>query len=145
MIIANCPGEGGASLARRDYGETIKSITERYGYWFDENLKKFAADPNQLPVDMHELIALTAPRPVYVTGAEDDRWADPKGEFLACVAAAPVFELFGKRGLGTDQLPPLNQPIMRDIGFHIRTGKHEVTSFDWDQFLAFADMHLRAR
>jgi hypothetical protein len=145
MVIANCPGEGGASLARRDYGETIKSITERYGYWFDENLKKFAADPNQLPVDMHELIALTAPRPVYVTGAEDDRWADPKGEFLACVAAAPVFELFGKRGLGTDQLPPLNQPIMHDIGFHIRTGKHEVTSFDWDQFLAFADMHLRAR
>jgi hypothetical protein len=80
-----------------------------------------------------------------VTGAEDDRWADPKGEFLACVAAAPVFELFGKRGLGTDQMPPLNQPIMHDIAFHIRTGKHEVTSFDWDQFLAFADMHLRAR
>ena len=143
MVIANCPGEGGASLARRDYGETIKSITERYGYWFADNLKKFAADPNQMPVDMHELIALSAPRPIYVTGAEDDRWADPKGEFLAMVAAGPVYELFGKHGLGTDQMPPLNQPIMHDLGFHIRTGKHEVTSFDWDQFLAFADMHFK--
>ena len=144
MVIANCPGEGGASLARRDYGETIQSITDRYGYWFADNLKKFAADPNQMPVDMHELMALIAPRPLYVTGAEDDRWSDPKGEFLAMVAAAPVYELFGKKGLGTDQMPPLNQPIMHDLGFHIRTCKHEVTSFDWDQFLAFADLHFHS-
>lgn len=142
MVIANCPGEGGASLARRNYGETLKSITERYGYWFDANLAKFADDPNQLPVDMHELIALSAPRPVYVTGAEDDKWADPKGEFLALVAAAPVYQLFAKQGLGTDEMPALNQPILHDIGFHIRAGKHEVTAFDWDQFLAFADRHL---
>jgi hypothetical protein len=143
MVIANCPGEGGASLARRDYGETIKSITDRYGYWFDENFKKFAADPNQLPADMHELLALSAPRPLYVTGAEDDRWADPKGEFLALVAAGPVYQLFGKQGLDTDTMPAVNQPILHDVGFHIRTGKHEVTAFDWDQFLAFADRHLR--
>lgn len=143
MIIANCPGEGGAALARRDYGETIASITQRYGYWFAANFARFADDPNKMPVDMHELIALGAPRPVYVDGAEDDRWADPKGEFLAMVAAGPVYQLFGEQGLGISEMPPLNQPVMHDLGFHYRTGKHEVTPFDWDQFLAFADMHFK--
>jgi len=143
MIIANCPGEGGASLARRNYGETIKNITDVFPYWFAPNLAHYAERVDQLPVDMHELIALAAPRPVYVTGAEDDRWADPKGEFLACVAAGPVYRLLGAQDLGTDQMPPLNTPVMHTIGFHIRTGGHAVTPFDWDQFLKFADMHLR--
>ena len=147
MVIANCPGSGGASLWRAAIsGETILDMTtSRDAFWFADNLKKFAADPDRLPVDMHELIALNAPRPVYVTAAEDDRWTDPKGEFLAMVAAAPVFQLFGKQGLGTDQMPPLDRPIMHDLGFHIRTGKHDVTAFDWDQFLAFADMHFHSR
>lgn len=143
MVISSCPGEGGASLARRNYGETIKDLTDVFPYWFAANLAKYAEHVDQLPVDMHELIALSAPRPVYVTGAEEDRWADPKGEFLACVASGPVYRLLGAQDLGTDEMPPLNTPIMHTIGFHIRTGKHEVTSFDWDQFLKFADMYLR--
>ncbi len=143
VVIANCPGEGGASLARRNYGETIKNLTDRFPYWFAENLKKYAANVNLLPGDTHELIALLAPRPVYVTGAEDDRWADPKGEFLALVAAGPVYRLLGAQDLGTDQMPAVNQPILRTMAFHVRTGKHEVTDFDWEQFLAFADMRLR--
>ena len=142
MVIANCPGEGGASLARRNYGETLATTTPQ---WYAANLMKFAGDPNRLPIDTHELIALSAPRPLYVTGAEDDRWSDPKGEFLAVVAAGPVYALLGKQGLGTDQMPPLNKPIMHDLGFHIRTGKHAVTAFDWDMFLAFADLHFRAK
>ena len=129
----------------REYGETIKTLTDAFGYQFAANYKKYADDPNKLPVDTHELIALIAPRPVYITGAEDDRWADPKGEFLACVAAGPVYKLLGKEDLGTDQMPLLNTPIMHTIGYHYRTGKHEVTAFDWDQFLAFADIHLRGR
>ena len=143
MVIANCPGEGGASLARRDYGETIASITTRYGYWFAPKLAEFAAHVDQLPVDTHELIALIAPRPVYVTGAVDDQWADPKGEFVACVAAGPVYRLLGEKDLGTDQMPEMNQPIMHTIGYHIRDGKHDVLPFDWDQYLKFMDMHFR--
>jgi len=145
MVLSSCSGEGGASLARRNYGETIKTLTDAFGYQFATNYKKYANDLDKLPVDTHELIALIAPRPVYITGAEDDRWADPKGEFLACVTAGPVYKLLGKADLGTDQMPPLNTPIMRTIGYHYRSGKHEVTEFDWDQFLAFADMYLRGR
>ncbi len=145
MVLSSCSGEGGASLARRNYGETIANLVDSFPFWFCDNFKKYANHADQLPVDTHELIALIAPRPVYVTGAEEDRWADPKGEFLACVAAGPVYRLLGAQDLGTDQMPPLNQPILHTLAFHIRTGKHAVTAFDWDQFLAFADMHLRAR
>jgi hypothetical protein len=145
MVLSSCSGRGGASLWRRNYGETLHSMSGAFPYWFGANLLKYANRVDQLPVDSHELIALIAPRPVYITGAEDDRWADPRGEFLACVAAGQVYRLLGGQDLGTDQMPPLNQPIMHTIAFHIREGKHAVTAFDWDQFLAFADMHLRAR
>ncbi len=143
MVISSCSGEGGASLYRRDYGETIANLVGAFPYWFSASFQGFNGHADRLPVDAHELIALIAPRPVYITGGEDDRWADPRGEFLACVGAGPVFRLLGAQDLGTDQMPPLDRPIMHTIGFHVRTGKHAVTSFDWDQFLTFADMHLR--
>jgi len=143
LIIANCPGEGGASLSRRNYGETVKNLTTHFPYWFCTNYQKYADHVDRLPVDAHELIALSAPRPVYITGAEDDKWADPKGEFLAEVAASPVYRLLGKKGIGTDQMPLVHQPIMETLGFHIRAGKHDVTAYDWDQFLKFADLRLR--
>jgi hypothetical protein len=116
---------------------------DSFPYWFDGNYQKFDGHADQLPVDAHELIALIAPRPVYITGAEDDQWADPKGMFLAGVAAGPVYKLLGAQGLETDQMPPLNQPIMHTVAFHVRDGKHEVTAYDWEQFLAFADKKLR--
>ncbi len=143
MVLASCSGEGGASLSRRNYGETVKNLVDRFPYWFCANYRKYADRVDDLPVDAHELIALNAPRPVYITGAEQDQWADPRGEFLAAVAAGPVYRLLGAQDLGTDEMPALNQPIMHTLGFHYRTGKHEVTAFDWDRFLAFADMHLR--
>ena len=145
MVISSCSGEGGASLARRNYGETIRNLVDVFPYWFCSNFRQYADHADQLPIDTHELIALVAPRPVYVTGAEEDKWADPKGEFLACAAAGPVYRLLGAMGLGTDQMPPLNQPIMHTIGFQYRTGGHAVTAYDWEQFLGFADMHLQAR
>ncbi len=147
MVISNCSGEGGASLARRNFGETIADLVDAKGFpqWFNTNFRKYAGHADQLPVDAHELIALIAPRPVYVTGAQDDRWADPKGEFLACVAAGRVYELLGKRGLETDIMPAVNKPIMQTIAYHVRSGKHTVTDFDWDQFLVFADRYLRGR
>jgi len=144
MVLSSCSGEGGASLARRNYGETVRNLVDVFPYWFCANFQKYAGHADQLPVDAHELIALNAPRPVYVTAAEEDKWADPRGEFLACVAAGPVYRLLGAQDLGTDQMPPLNQPILHTLAFHFRTGQHSVTAFDWDQFLAFADTHLRA-
>jgi len=143
LAIANCPGEGGASLSRRNYGETIANLVDVFPYWFTGRYAEYADGVDKLPVDAHELIALIAPRPVYITGAEDDQWADPKGEFLACVAAGPVYRLLGAQDLGTDQMPALNHPIQHTIAFHYRTGKHEVTAYDWDQFLTFAVAHLR--
>jgi hypothetical protein len=144
MVISSCSGEGGASLARRNYGETVTNLLDAFPYWFSGSFERYRDHADQLPVDAHELISLIAPRPVYITGAEDDRWGDPKGEFLACVAAGPVYRLLGAQDLGTSEMPPLNQPIMHTIGYHIRTGKHAVTGFDWDQFLTFTDMHLRS-
>ena len=143
MVISSCSGEGGASLSRRNYGETISNLTGAFPYWFCNNFQRYAGHADQLPVDTHELIALIAPRPVYITGGETDRWADPKGEFLACVAAGRVYRLLGAEGLETDQMPQLDQPIMHTISYHIHKGGHAITAFDWDQFLSFADLRLR--
>src|SRR4029077_15879288 len=145
MVLSSCSGEGGASLARRNYGETVTNLVDAFPYWFSGNFQKYRDHADQLPVDAHELISLIAPRPVYITGAEDDRWGDPKGEFLAFASAGPVCRLLGAQSLETTEMPPLNKPVMRTIGFHVRSGKHAVTPFDWDQFLSFADMHLRGR
>jgi len=143
MVLSSCSGEGGASLARRNYGETISNLTSVFPYWFCNNFQKYSGHADQLPVDTHELIALIAPRPVYITAGETDRWADPKGEFLACVAAAPVYRLLGAGGFEADQMPQLDQPITHTIAYHIHKGGHAVTAFDWDQFLNFADLRLR--
>jgi len=145
MVIASCSGEGGAALSRRNYGETIAHLTAptRYSYQFCANYQKFADHVDQFPVDAHMLIALIAPRPVLLQTGDKDFWSDPKGEFLAAVAAEPVFRLLGKQGLGTDQWPASGQPILHTIGYYMHAGGHGTIPSDWDQFLKFMDMHLR--
>lgn len=142
MVIASCSGEGGASLSRRNYGETVKNMNVNFGYQFARNYQKYGDHVDQLPVDSHMLIALMAPRPVYLSTGDQDRWSDPKGEFLAAVAAGPVFQLLGKEGLGTSQMPPAGQAIMHTIGYHMHAGGHGTIPSDWDYYLKFLTMHL---
>ncbi|MHC1764404.1 MAG: family 16 glycoside hydrolase [Verrucomicrobiia bacterium] len=143
IVISNNSGEGGASLARRRFGETIKHLVDAVPYWFCPRYRDYAERENALPVDAHMLIALMAPRPVYVASAAKDLWADPRGEFLAAKNAEPVYRLFGLGGLGVDQMPAPDRPVGDRIGYHVRSGDHDVTAYDWDQYLHFADRHFQ--
>ena len=143
MVVSNESGCGGAALERRNYGETIEAITRRFPHWFCPAFRTYAGRETELPVDAHVTLAMAAPRPLYVASAVDDRWADPKGEFLAAVAAGPVWTLFGLEGLGTADWPPVDTPVGRTIGYHVRAGKHDLLEDDWRRFADHADRTLR--
>ncbi len=144
LVFSSCSGEMGAALARRDYGETVDDMAANFPWQFAGNFQKYSGHWNDMPVDAHLLIALSAPRPVFITGGTQDQWADPRGEFLAEVAAGSVYRLLGKKDLGTTEIPPLDTPLITgSLGFHYHTGGHTITPADWKAFLDFAEPHLK--
>lgn len=141
--ISNNSGCGGAALSRREFGETIRKMNEAFPHWLCENAKQYGENINACPVDQHQLIALSAPRPVYIASAQEDRWADPKGEFLAALYAEPVYLLLGTNGFGgTKEMPEINSPVGDVIRYHIRNGIHRVWPYDWEQYFRFAEENV---
>ncbi|PYI53904.1 dienelactone hydrolase family protein [Paenibacillus flagellatus] len=146
MVVSNNSGCTGAALSRGKRGETIRDINARFPHWFCETYKSFDGRENELPVDQHMLLSLIAPRALYVSSATEDLWADPESEFLSLIAAEPVYRLFGSEGLGTASLPPADTPVFGSgVGYHIRTGKHDMGLSDWRHFIDFADRAMRAQ
>jgi hypothetical protein len=147
MVIASISGEGGAAIARRNYGENIKQITDtsRYYYQFAPNYHSYASKVDELPFDAHALLALMAPRPLLLQTGDTDYWSDPEGEFLAAVAAAPVYKLFRLKGPdATKPMPKANEQslLMNPLGYYMHAGGHTVLPEDWELFIRYMKKFL---
>ena len=146
ICVTNCSGNTGAALARRQFGERIKKINTSFPHWFNTNYKKFNDREDALPIDQHMLIALVAPRPVYATNASKDLWADPKGTFLSLKNAEKVYALYGLKSNLPLNPPAINKAIIQSpIAYHNREGEHNLTAFDWVNFIKFANYHYKNR
>jgi hypothetical protein len=143
-VIASCSGEGGAAISRRNYGETVAHLVAngRYPYQFAANYAKWGSKVDQMPVDANLLVALIAPRPLLLQTGDQDFWSDPKGEFVAAVAAGPVYKLLGKQDLGTDEMPAAGTPILHTLSYYMHPGGHGTLPADWDVYLKFLGMTI---
>jgi len=143
LVISNNSGCGGASLSRRAFGERVEQINTTFPHWFSGRFHTYNNREEQLPVDQHMLMALVAPRPLYVASAQEDDWADPFGEYLSLYYGSKAFEWYGNQALPSDQMPEVDVPLRAGkLAYHIRTGAHDLTRYDWEQYLDFADLFL---
>lgn len=144
ITVANESGCGGAALSRRKFGETIARINTVFPYWFTDNFKKYNGLEENLPLDQHQLIATLAPRAVYIASAIEDQWSDPKGEYLSLKLGASVYSEIYKIPISLPNqynyfLHTLHQ---KSVGYHLREGKHDLTSYDWEKIIDFADLQF---
>lgn len=143
MVLSNESGAGGAKLFQRGVGEDIERLNTHFPHWFARNFRNYIGKDTCLPFDQHLVISLVAPRPVYVASALEDKHSDPEGEFTTAKLAEPVYRLLGAEGLPCDAWPEPGRSVQGGIGYHVREGKHDVLPFDWEQYLSFADKHLK--
>jgi len=143
MVLSNESGAGGGKQFHRNIGENITRLCTVFPHWYAKSLRKYMDKDSELPFDQHFVMALIAPRPVYLATAEEDRNADPVGEFETAKASDEVYRFLGTNGFSGTTFPALNEPVSGQIGFHIRPGGHDVKMFDWIQFLNFSDLHLQ--
>ena len=145
MVVSNESGCGGAALSRRNFGETVGIITRKFPHWFCPAFASYAEREAEMPCDQHTVLALVAPRPLLVASAVEDLWADPRGEFLAAVAASPAWALFGKTGLGGASFPAPDNSIGGTLKYQLRSGRHDLIDDDWQRFADHADRELFGR
>jgi len=142
-VISNESGAGGAKLFRDVHGETVEMLNTRFPYWFCNNFKKFNRGDAGLAFDQNEVMALIAPRPLYIASAIEDENADPQGEFLGAVEVSEVYRFLGSTGLPSNTWPKVNDPLQGRVSYHVRNGVHSVTSYDWEQYLHFCDEYVK--
>jgi hypothetical protein len=142
-VISNESGAGGAKVFHDVHGETVELLNTRFPYWFCGNFKQYNGRDADLPFDQNEVLALIAPRPLYIASAILDENADPQGEFLGALAVTPVYRFLGNAGLPTTVWPAVNQPVLGRVSYHVRSGAHSVTDFDWEQYLRFANAYVK--
>ncbi len=155
LVVPSQAGCGGSAPCRvaaelsaegpngRSTVETVRRINTSFPHWFCGNFKAFNEQPERLPFDQHELIALCAPRPVLLSCATEDLWANPSGQFEMLRAADPVYQLVAHDGLGATQMPDVSKPLPSRLGYYIRPGKHSMTREDWAVWLDYADKWMK--
>ncbi len=145
LAIPHQAGCGGTGPSRHSdpKAETVKRINTAFPHWFCGNFKTFNEALDKLPFDQHCLAAICAPRPVLFTNATEDEWANPSGQFDMLKRATPVYKLLGVEGLAVTEMPPPGTLAKSRLGYFIRTGKHAMTTPDWQVFLEFADEWLK--
>ena len=142
-VVSNDSGCSGAAVSRGKAGESVAAICKQFPFWFCRNYEKYAGREDSLPFEQYQLLACVAPRPLYVSSASQDDWADPRSEFLSCAMLDPAYALFGLPALGSDQMPqPGGRIASGRVGYHLRPGTHYLSRYDWARVMRFMDLHF---